>query len=182
MMHFITFCQIFYICCKFWYLCVVTIKTLFSPNFLRPMHLSHWRPLCRRYMKYLYPYECEKMKLSNPAELQCAIDGNRREGRRSSYGTYGDTVQPPLLPLQNLQSLQNLQNLQNPLSLVPRPQLNGNGNGGSHPLAPQDYLLGELALRGTLGAVGRPQGYAAASVCLFILFCLTFFYHVLVYR
>lgn len=101
-------------------------------------------------MKYLYPYECEKMKLSNPAELQCAIDGNRREGRRSSYGTYGDTVQPPLLPLQNLQSLQNLQNLQNPLSLVPRPQLNGNGNGSSHPLAPQDYLLGELALPGTL--------------------------------
>ncbi|XP_066949133.1 AT-rich interactive domain-containing protein 3C-like isoform X2 [Macrobrachium rosenbergii] len=93
-----------------------------------------------QYMKYLYPYECEKMKLSNPAELQCAIDGNRREGRRSSYGTYGDSGQPPLLPLQNLQSLQNLQNLQNPLSLVPRPQLNGNGT--THPLAPQDYLLG----------------------------------------
>lgn len=96
-------------------------------------------------MKYLYPLECEKMKLSNPSELQSAIDGNRREGRRSSYGNYGDHCQPPLLPLQNLQSLQNLQNLQSPLSLVPRPQLNGNGN--AHPLTPQDYLLGEYELR-----------------------------------
>ncbi|XP_055917871.1 protein dead ringer isoform X2 [Eupeodes corollae] len=40
------------------------------------------------YMKYLYPYECEKKNLSSPAELQAAIDGNRREGRRSSYGQF----------------------------------------------------------------------------------------------
>lgn len=40
-------------------------------------------------MKYLYPYECEKEKLSTSEELQQAIDGNRREGRRSSYGQYG---------------------------------------------------------------------------------------------
>ena len=44
-------------------------------------------------MKYLYPYECEKRRLSTPAELQAAIDGNRREGRRSSYGTYAEMVQ-----------------------------------------------------------------------------------------
>ena len=36
-------------------------------------------------MKYLYPYECEKLALSTPSELQAAIDGNRREARRSSY-------------------------------------------------------------------------------------------------
>ena len=36
-------------------------------------------------MKYLYPYECEKKSLSTPAELQAAIDGNRREGRRPIY-------------------------------------------------------------------------------------------------
>ena len=90
-----------------------------------------------RYMKYLYPYECEKMKFSNPNELQCAIDGNRREGRRSSYGTYGDGVTPPL-PL-HLQNFPNLQGFQNPLSLVTRPpQMNGNGN-----IGPQDLLLGE---------------------------------------
>lgn len=39
-----------------------------------------------RYMKYLYPYECEKKGLSSPSELQAAIDSNRREGRRQSYG------------------------------------------------------------------------------------------------
>lgn len=39
-------------------------------------------------MKYLYPYECEKKHLSTPAELQAAIDGNRREGRRTSYGQF----------------------------------------------------------------------------------------------
>ncbi|KAJ8678734.1 hypothetical protein QAD02_014521, partial [Eretmocerus hayati] len=42
-----------------------------------------------QYMKYLYPYECEKKHLSTPDELQAAIDGNRREGRRSNYGGYG---------------------------------------------------------------------------------------------
>ncbi|XP_061879938.1 AT-rich interactive domain-containing protein 3A [Entelurus aequoreus] len=39
-----------------------------------------------QYMKYLYPYECDKRGLSSPGELQAAIDSNRREGRRQSYG------------------------------------------------------------------------------------------------
>ncbi|KAK7152346.1 hypothetical protein R3I94_008620 [Phoxinus phoxinus] len=38
-----------------------------------------------QYMKYLYPYECERKALSSPGELQSAIDSNRREGRRPSY-------------------------------------------------------------------------------------------------
>ncbi|XP_035520268.1 AT-rich interactive domain-containing protein 3B-like [Morone saxatilis] len=38
-----------------------------------------------QYMKYLYPFECEKKSLSSPGELQAAIDSNRREGRRPSY-------------------------------------------------------------------------------------------------
>lgn len=37
-------------------------------------------------MKYLYPYECERRGLSSPNELQAAIDSNRREGRRQSFG------------------------------------------------------------------------------------------------
>uniref|UniRef100_A0A0N5AQT9 ARID domain-containing protein n=1 Tax=Syphacia muris TaxID=451379 RepID=A0A0N5AQT9_9BILA len=37
-----------------------------------------------QYQKFLYEYECEKEGLSNPADLQQAIDGNRREGRRST--------------------------------------------------------------------------------------------------
>ncbi|XP_066198827.1 AT-rich interactive domain-containing protein 3B isoform X2 [Saccopteryx leptura] len=40
-----------------------------------------------QYMKYLYAYECEKKALSSPAELQAAIDGNRREGRRPGYSS-----------------------------------------------------------------------------------------------
>lgn len=49
-----------------------------------------------QYMKYLYPYECEKRRLSTPAELQAAIDGNRREGRRSSYGQYDSMQRSPI--------------------------------------------------------------------------------------
>ncbi|XP_043576960.1 AT-rich interactive domain-containing protein 3A isoform X2 [Chiloscyllium plagiosum] len=40
-----------------------------------------------QYMKYLYPYECEKRGLSSPNELQVAIDSNRREGRRHGFGS-----------------------------------------------------------------------------------------------
>lgn len=40
-----------------------------------------------RYMKYLYPYECERKGFSSPGELQAAIDSNRREGRRPSYSS-----------------------------------------------------------------------------------------------
>lgn len=47
-------------------------------------------------MKYLYPYECEKEKLSSPAELQAAIDGNRREGRRAGFNPYAQ-ISPSML-------------------------------------------------------------------------------------
>lgn len=47
-------------------------------------------------MKYLYPYECEKKKLSTPSELQAAIDGNRREGRRTSYPAFDGSMQGQL--------------------------------------------------------------------------------------
>ncbi|XP_035235987.1 AT-rich interactive domain-containing protein 3A [Anguilla anguilla] len=54
-----------------------------------------------QYMKYLYPYECEKRGLSSPGELQAAIDSNRREGRRQSYGSamfnYSPVGTPTLL-------------------------------------------------------------------------------------
>jgi len=52
-----------------------------------------------RYMKYLYPFECEKLKLSTLAELQYAVDGNRREGRRPSYGAGPGTVPGDFSPL-----------------------------------------------------------------------------------
>ncbi|XP_016337431.1 AT-rich interactive domain-containing protein 3A [Sinocyclocheilus anshuiensis] len=54
-----------------------------------------------QYMKYLYPYECEKRGLSNPNELQAAIDSNRREGRRQGFGsslfTYSPNGTPTML-------------------------------------------------------------------------------------
>ncbi|KAG5847927.1 hypothetical protein ANANG_G00131450 [Anguilla anguilla] len=54
-----------------------------------------------QYMKYLYPYECDKRGLSNPGELQAAIDSNRREGRRQSFGsalfTYSPNGTPTML-------------------------------------------------------------------------------------
>lgn len=61
-------------------------------------------------MKYLYPYECEKKGLSTPAELQAAIDGNRREGRRSSYGQFDQQMQGQLQQL-----------VSSPLGLFERP-------------------------------------------------------------
>ncbi|KAM6930950.1 AT-rich interactive domain-containing protein 3A [Xenentodon cancila] len=61
-----------------------------------------------QYMKYLYPYECEKRGLSSPGELQAAIDSNRREGRRLSYGSvifnYSPVATPTLLPSPKMQS------------------------------------------------------------------------------
>ncbi|CAM4539957.1 unnamed protein product [Leuciscus chuanchicus] len=60
-----------------------------------------------QYMKYLYPYECEKRGLSSPGELQAAIDSNRREGRRQSYGStlfnYSPVGTPTLLSSPKLQ-------------------------------------------------------------------------------
>ncbi|NXX62813.1 ARI3A protein, partial [Scopus umbretta] len=40
-----------------------------------------------QYMKYLYPYKCEKQALSSPRELQAAIDSNRQKGWRQTFGT-----------------------------------------------------------------------------------------------
>ncbi|KAH8401227.1 hypothetical protein KR009_003926 [Drosophila setifemur] len=71
-----------------------------------------------QYMKYLYPYECEKKNLSTPAELQAAIDGNRREGRRSSYGQYEAMHnQMPLTPISRPSLPGGLQQM-SPLALV----------------------------------------------------------------
>lgn len=77
-------------------------------------------------MKYLYPYECEKEGFSTPEELQAAIDGNRREGRRSSYGHYdmvGSTPPPPGV------HRSHSNHHTSPISLVSR-QANGHGSQG----------------------------------------------------
>lgn len=93
-------------------------------------------------MKYLYPYECEKRRLSTPSELQAAIDGNRREGRRTSYGGYPELMRrspgPPMPPQMS------------PLGHL-RPQMNGNGHVSHlalHPALAQPPLAGEIQLDG----------------------------------
>lgn len=53
-----------------------------------------------QYTKYVYPYECHMKNLSSPTELQQAIDGNRREGRRAGYESYNMFPGPrPHIPL-----------------------------------------------------------------------------------
>ena len=100
-------------------------------------------------MKYLYPYECEKEKFSSPAELQAAIDGNRREGRRSSYGAYADLVPrggnsssasaaaaagaAAAHHAASLNALASHMSHMSPLSLVSGRQNNVNGNGHHRP-------------------------------------------------
>ncbi|XP_026142669.1 AT-rich interactive domain-containing protein 3B isoform X1 [Carassius auratus] len=78
-----------------------------------------------QYMKYLYPYECERKALSSPSELQAAIDSNRREGRRPSYsnslfrfspspGSAPHLLTPPKMHLSALGTIGALNGLQGP--------------------------------------------------------------------
>ena len=53
-----------------------------------------------QYTKYLYPYECVKMNFSNPNELASAIEGNKREGHKGSYGSYPEMALAGLHPSQ----------------------------------------------------------------------------------
>lgn len=103
--------------------------------------------LCR-YMKYLYPYECDRRHLSTPAELQAAIDGNRREGRRSSYGAYGGAGETLVQRNPHTPNSLALHPQMSPLSLVtavtgqhhgPQSLVNGSGvhTPLSHPHHPQ---------------------------------------------
>jgi len=76
-----------------------------------------------QYTKYLYPYECVKRNLSNPNELAAAIEGNKREGRRGSYGAYPEMAMAGLHPSQ----MSQMQPSQiSPMSLVTGPRFNGN--------------------------------------------------------
>lgn len=58
-----------------------------------------------QYTKYLYPYECEKYNLSSDAELQAAIENNKRDGsRRSTSSSYNQfSPQSPQTHHQQLQ-------------------------------------------------------------------------------
>lgn len=86
-----------------------------------------------QYMKYLYPYECEKMKMSTPSELQAAIDGNRREGRRPVYGNEftSSPVSNNSSNTHKTNQLSQSQTLQQQFS-IHQPHIIANSNQNSH--------------------------------------------------
>ncbi|XP_058804149.1 protein dead ringer isoform X2 [Phymastichus coffea] len=100
-----------------------------------------------QYMKYLYPYECEKKRLSTPAELQAAIDGNRREGRRSNYtGGYGSGGSGAAESSMVQRSPHTPSSMHvSPLSLVSAVQQVAAVAGGQHPVNPQNLVNGSAA-------------------------------------
>ncbi|KAK9523285.1 hypothetical protein VZT92_019687 [Zoarces viviparus] len=108
-----------------------------------------------QYMKYLYPYECEKRGLSSPGELQAAIDSNRREGRRQSYGSAIFNYSPV-----------------GPASLLPSPKMHmshlsmpthNSGHISLPVIKKEETLLGScLPSRGALPM--SPSGHHAAAV------------------
>jgi len=88
-----------------------------------------------QYTKYLYPYECTKKNLSNPNDLAAAIEGNKREGRRGSYGAYHDMG----MGMQVSSQAGGMMPSQiSPMSLVTGPP-RFNGNGNSHAMPPSSH-------------------------------------------
>uniref|UniRef100_A0A673A4Z9 AT-rich interactive domain-containing protein 3 n=1 Tax=Sphaeramia orbicularis TaxID=375764 RepID=A0A673A4Z9_9TELE len=112
-----------------------------------------------QYMKYLYPFECEKKGLSSPVELQAAIDSNRREGRRPSYTNtlYRYSPSPGSGPHALLSSptVQTTPSGHNGLNASASPNLKRNAEEPSTPVIPSRL---PMAL-----ALGQQQQFAQAA-------------------
>ncbi|KAK0088059.1 hypothetical protein PV325_013247 [Microctonus aethiopoides] len=130
------------------YISAHNIQSRVRVSLLRMMDVP---PACpdRIYMKYLYPYECDRQQLSTQLELQAAIDGNRREGRRSSYGAYpGPGVNESMIQRNSHTPTSGALHTQmSPLSLVTTvgghhlgPQSMMNGNGALNPMTHHSLL------------------------------------------
>ncbi|TDH09514.1 hypothetical protein EPR50_G00087450 [Perca flavescens] len=93
-----------------------------------------------QYMKYLYPFECEKKGLSSPGELQAAIDSNRREGRRPSYtnSLYRYSPSPSSAPhmLHSSPTMRTTPTGHNSLNTSASPNLKRNADEMSTPVIP----------------------------------------------
>ncbi|XP_053573344.1 AT-rich interactive domain-containing protein 3B [Bombina bombina] len=114
-----------------------------------------------QYMKYLYLYECEKKSLSSPAELQAAIDGNRREGRRPSYGSSSFSYSPTPVGPQNLLGAPKL----------PMPLLGVHPSTRISPIttmkkgdSPSSLVSNRMSLGGQLALQQTPTGMRTASL------------------
>ncbi|XP_044219592.1 AT-rich interactive domain-containing protein 3A [Thunnus albacares] len=109
-----------------------------------------------QYMKYLYPYECEKRGLSSPGELQAAIDSNRREGRRQSYGSaifnYSPVGTPTLLSSPKIQ-----------MSHLPMPTHNS-GHISQVPVIKKEEPMMASCLPSRMALPMSPSGHHAAAV------------------
>ncbi|XP_077137437.1 AT-rich interactive domain-containing protein 3C [Ranitomeya variabilis] len=119
-----------------------------------------------QYMKYLYPYECEKRGLSSPGELQAAIDSNRREGRRQSFGsglfTYSPVGTPNVLtsPKMNMPALVLPSHNGPPISQMPIIKKED----GLHPAAPPHRISIPVALPGHHAAAQAVHVMQAAAL------------------
>ncbi|KAM9795735.1 AT-rich interactive domain-containing protein 3A [Syngnathus typhle] len=123
-----------------------------------------------QYMKYLYPYECDKRGLSNPNELQAAIDSNRREGRRQSFGgslfTYSPNGTPTMLSSPKLSTpTMALTVGTNGASLTPIQKIKKEEEGGQlfHGVGVPRMPVGALAGH-SVAAVQAAQAAMAAQV------------------
>ena len=107
--------------------------------------------LCR-YVKYLYPYECEIENLSDPQELQVAIDSHKRDRRQSDTVEFlhqplsgGRNTLESLTPVTNtITATQGLQIINSPSVALPHgaiPPYSGSfivtGPGGTQMVTPQ---------------------------------------------
>ena len=73
----------------------------------------------------MYPVECKNNNFSNPNDLQSAIEGNKREGRTSSFGPYGGMGPMQHSPLPP--SMGGGMHMMGMMGTPPRPmQINGN--------------------------------------------------------
>uniref|UniRef100_A0A672IRW8 AT-rich interactive domain-containing protein 3 n=1 Tax=Salarias fasciatus TaxID=181472 RepID=A0A672IRW8_SALFA len=94
-----------------------------------------------QYMKYLYPFECDKKGLSSPGELQAAIDSNRREGRRPSYTSslyrYSSSPSSAPHPLLSSPTMQTKPATPNGLNTAASPNLKRNTDEPSTPVIPR---------------------------------------------
>lgn len=101
-----------------------------------------------QYVKYLYPYECETAKLSDPQELQMAIDSNKRDRRHSENMDFMTPqlqreMDSALTPAVSTTTPQGLQLISSPTMALPHasvPQYSGGfivagGPGGTHVVA-----------------------------------------------
>ncbi|XP_068169714.1 AT-rich interactive domain-containing protein 3B-like [Antennarius striatus] len=118
-----------------------------------------------QYMKYLYPFECEKKGLSSPDELQAAIDSNRREGRRPSYTSslYRYSPSPSSAPHSLLSSstIQTTPTNHNGLSTTPSPSLKKKNDELASPVIPS-----RLPMAMALGQQQQQQQQLAQAATL----------------